>query len=156
MSGQQTLLGFDYGEKRIGIAVGQELTASSSPLATIQATAGEPDWSIITNHIDDWKADGLVVGIPCNMDGSEHAMTRRARHFARQLEERYQLPVYTVDERLSSVEAERLLGNSGKRSRGLKQKKQLIDQVAAQLILDTYFSQNGVRHDSKNTAEVSD
>jgi putative Holliday junction resolvase len=156
MSEQRTLLGFDFGEKRIGIAVGQELTASSSPLATIQASAGVPDWMTIAKHINDWKADGLVVGIPYNMDGSEHAMTHRARQFASVLEERYKLPVYTVDERLSSIEAERILGNAERKPRGLKQKKHMIDQIAAQLILDTYFSQQGTQHHNNNMVEASD
>ena len=149
MNKQQTLLGFDYGEKRIGIAVGQELTASSSPLETIRASGGEPDWTAITKHVNDWQADGLVVGIPLNMDGSEHAMTKRARRFAAKLEERYHLPVYAVDERLSSIEAERIVGNTEKRPRGLKQKKEMIDQISAQLILDTYFSQHGITHNKK-------
>jgi putative pre-16S rRNA nuclease len=155
MRGERTLLGFDFGEKRIGIAVGQELTASSSPLATIHAKAGVPDWTTIAEYIDEWHPDGLVVGIPFNMDGSEHTMTQRARSFARQLEEHYVLPVFTVDERLSSIEAERMLINSGKKSRSHKHKKQLVDQIAAQLILDTYFSQNGGPHNNK-MAEFSD
>lgn len=149
MSRQRTLLGFDYGKKRIGIAVGQEITASSSPLETIYAIDNEPDWTAITRHINEWRADGLVVGIPFNMDGSEHDMTRSARRFANMLEERYHLPVHTVDERLSSVEAERILSETEKKPRGLKHKKEMIDQIAAQLILKTYFSQHSMRHDAK-------
>jgi len=149
MSRCRTLLGFDYGKKRIGIAVGQELTASSSPLDTIYTSNNDVDWETIGKYIDEWQAEGLVVGIPFNMDGSEHDMTHSARRFANLLEERYHLPVYTVDERLSSIEAERILSESGKKPRGLKQKKALIDQVAAQLILNTYFSQHRVQHDKK-------
>jgi len=149
MSHQRTLLGFDYGKRRIGIAVGQELTASSSPLATVYVKDSTPDWTAITKHIDEWRADALVVGIPFNMDGSKHEMTQSARRFARQLEERYHLPVCTVDERLSSVEAEHILNESEKKPRGFKQKKEMIDQVAAQLILNTYFNEHSIQHDEK-------
>jgi len=142
MSQHRTLLSFDYGKKRIGIAVGHELTASSSPLATIYTIANKPDWTALTKHINDWQPGALVVGIPFNMDGSEHEMTRSARSFARLLEGRYHIPVYTVDERLSSLEAERTLNEAGKKPRGLKQRKEMIDRMAAQLILDTYFSQH--------------
>jgi putative Holliday junction resolvase len=149
MSQSRTLLGFDYGKKKIGIAVGQELTASSSPLETLYTTNNEPDWTSIGKLIDEWRATGLVVGIPYNMDDSEHEMTRSAKRFADKLKERYQLPVYTVDERLSSVEAERMIGESGKKTRNLKQKKALVDQVAAQVILNTYFNQQRIDHDKK-------
>jgi len=149
MSRQRTLLGFDYGTRRIGIAVGQELTASASPLETIFTRDNKPDWTAITKHINEWRADGLVVGIPYNMDGTEHEMTRSARRFAELLEERYQLPVYTVDERLSSIEAEHIINESGKKPRGLKQQKEIIDKVAAQVILKTYFNQDKIQHDKK-------
>ena len=149
MSHHRTLLGFDYGKRRIGIAVGQELTSSSSPLETVYVKHSTPDWTAIKKHIDEWRADALVVGIPFNMDGSEHEMTQSAKHFAHQLEERYHLPVYTVDERLSSVEAEHILNESEKKPRGLKQKKEMIDQVAAQVILDTYFNEHSIQHGTK-------
>jgi putative Holliday junction resolvase len=149
MKQHRTLLGFDYGTMRIGIAVGQELTSSSSPLDTIQNRNNKPDWTAIDKHIRDWQADGLVVGIPFNMDGTEHALTHAARHFATSLEKRYHLPVYTVDERLSSIEAQRIIRDMGISPHKLKQNKALIDQVAARLILDTYFSQHGIQHDKK-------
>ena len=149
MSQSRTLLGFDYGKRRIGIAVGQELTASSAPLETLYATNDKPDWAAIGRLIDEWRATALVVGIPFNMDGSEHEMTRNARHFADRLKERYHLPVYTVDERLSSIEAERIISESGEKMRGLKQRKERVDQVAAHVILDTYFHQQQIDHDKK-------
>jgi len=139
---QRTLLGFDYGKRRIGIAVGQELTASTSPLATVMARDGKPDWSAITRLIGEWQADALVVGLPLNMDGSEQDMTQAARRFANQLKGRYHLPVFMADERLTSVTAEQLLDQplTGARARG-KKRDELIDQIAAQLILMTFFNQ---------------
>jgi putative Holliday junction resolvase len=138
----RTLLGFDYGKRRIGVAIGQVITETTSPLATIRAAEGKPDWAEITRLIHDWRADALVVGLPLNMDGSDQEMTRAARRFANQLEGRYHLPVFLTDERLSSVAAEQILNEapSGKRRAG-KQQEAVLDQVAAQLILTTFFSQ---------------
>jgi len=149
MKQHRTLIGFDYGTKRIGIAVGQELTSSSSPLETIHNRKNAPDWTAIEKHIHNWRADALVVGIPFNMDGTEHALTHAARRFAAALEKRYHLPVYTVDERLTSIEAQHIIRDMGTLPHKLKHNKALIDQVAARLILDTYFSQRGMQHDKK-------
>jgi putative Holliday junction resolvase len=88
MKPHQTLLGFDFGTKRIGIAVGQELTSSSSPLETIHNRNNEPDWTAIEKHIRNWHAEALVVGIPFNMDDTEHELTHAARRFAAALEKR--------------------------------------------------------------------
>jgi putative Holliday junction resolvase len=139
---RRTLLGFDFGKRRIGVAVGQEITATATALETVRADDGKPDWSAITRLIRDWQADALVVGLPLNMDGTEQEMTRAARRFANQLEGRYHLPVYLTDERLSSVGAEQLLEEapSGKR-RNARQQAAVLDQIAAQLILTTFFSQ---------------
>jgi len=138
----RTLLGFDYGKRRIGVAVGQELTGTSTPLETVRANDGKPDWEAITRLIRDWQVDALVVGLPLNMDGSEQEMTRAALRFANQLEGRYHLPVFMTDERLSSYDAEQLLKQpaSGKR-RNARQQAAVLDQIAAQLILTTFFSQ---------------
>lgn len=146
----RTFLGFDFGKRRIGVAVGQRVTGTTSPLETVHASNGKPDWSAITRLIEDWRVDALVVGLPLNMDGSEQDMTQAARRFANQLEGRYHLPVFLCDERLSSVAAEQLLKESvsGKR-RSARQQAEVLDQVAAQLILSTYFSQqeqNGLEH----------
>lgn len=139
---RRTLLGFDFGTRRIGVAVGQEITATATALETVRANDGKPDWPAITRLIRDWQADALVVGLPLNMDGSEQEMTRAARRFANQLEGRYHLPVYLTDERLSSVSAEQILNEpvSGKR-RSARQQAAVLDQVAAQVILTTFFSQ---------------
>lgn len=138
----RTLLGFDYGMRRIGVAVGQEITATASPVETVKAVDGKPDWKSITRLINDWQADALVVGLPLNMDGTEQEMTVAARRFVNRLKGRYQLPVFMIDERLSSIAAEEILNNpiSGKRKKP-KQQAAVLDQVAAQLILTTFFNQ---------------
>lgn len=153
MNRSRTLLGFDYGSRKIGVAVGQELTRSSTPLKTLRHSGGEPDWRAIGELIDQWRPAALVVGIPLNMDGSEQPMTAAAQRFQRRLEGRYGLPVYAADERLSSIEAEQLLHDAsagGKRSR-----RQSVDDVAAHIILQTFFSQPVAEADAK-TAENDD
>ena len=105
----QTALGFDFGLKRIGAAVGQTVTGSASPLGVVAVRSGEPDWEAIAGLVREWRPGALVVGLPYNMDLSEQDMTHKARHFAEQLAERFPLPVHTVDERLSSREAEAAL-----------------------------------------------
>jgi putative Holliday junction resolvase len=144
--GQRTLLGFDYGKRRIGVAVGQEITATASPVETVPAKEGKPDWAAITRLIQEWRADALVVGLPLNMDDTEQEMTRAARRFANQLKGRYHLPVYMADERLTSYAAEHMLDeplpNGKLRSRRQpRQRDEQIDHLAAQLILTTFFNQ---------------
>ncbi len=132
--GPEVLLGFDYGAKRIGVAVGQSITGSARPLKTARARHDKPDWETITELVRTWQPTRLVVGLPLNMDGTEQDITNKARRFGRQLEARYSLPVHLVDERLSTAEAESRL-----RAEGLHDDE--VDPVAAQLILETWFSQ---------------
>ena len=120
----RTVLAFDFGLKRIGVAVGEPELGTAHPLRSIQGFAEIPPL------IEEWKPAELVVGRPTRVDGSAHDMTRRAEDFARRLERTFRLPVARVDERYTSVEAESLL-------RGLKSKA--VDSVAAQLILEQYF-----------------
>jgi putative Holliday junction resolvase len=141
MSAGRTLLAFDYGKKKIGVAVGQELTGSSSPVATLRAPAGSINWDAITRLIETWRPAALVVGIPLNMDGSEQEMTRAARRFADRLAARYHLPVYHADERLSSVEAENLRHQDDDRGERRRRRRRGVDEVAAHVILQTFFSQ---------------
>ncbi|HHH43023.1 MAG TPA: Holliday junction resolvase RuvX [Gammaproteobacteria bacterium] len=131
---QKTLLGFDYGRRRIGVAVGQQVTGSASALTTVSARDGQPDWPAITRLIEEWKPDALVVGIPYHMDGSEQDMTRAAQRFCRQLEGRYHLPVHPADERLSSWVVETGLAASAKAGRA-------IDPLSAQVILQDWLQQ---------------
>lgn len=131
-----TYLAFDYGQKRIGVAVGQDLTRTASALTTLKTRNNTPPWEEITALIQTWQPQAFVVGLPYNKDGSEHAITQAARRFGNQLHGRYGLPVHWVDERLTSSEAERILAERGTRS-----KKEDVDKVAAQLILQSWFEQ---------------
>ncbi|HHM05991.1 MAG TPA: Holliday junction resolvase RuvX [Gammaproteobacteria bacterium] len=138
--GPRTVLGFDFGRKRIGVAVGQTLTGTASPLDTLRADQGRPDWPAIDRLLDTWRPDALVVGSPCNMDGTAHALTHAAGRFARQLRGRYGLAVHLVDERLSSLAAAERLNKTGRR-RPRKGAKEQLDQVAAQIIVETWLGQ---------------
>ena len=135
--GPDTLLGFDYGGKRIGVAVGQTLTGTARPLTSVRVKNAIPDWETITRLIRTWEPDALVVGWPLNMDGTEQASTQAARTFQRQLENRFRIPVHTADERLSTREAKARLASRGT-------PKAEDDPVAAQVILETWFSLNRI------------
>ena len=132
----KTLIAFDFGEKRIGAAVGQTVTRTATPLETVPVRREEPDWNAIDRLIDAWKPDALVVGLPLNMDGTEQRVTVRARRFAGRLHERSGLPVHLADERLSTREAWARLIESGSRRDG-------PDPIAAQVILEGWFAQGG-------------
>jgi putative Holliday junction resolvase len=127
-----TVLGFDFGEKRIGIAVGQTVTRTADPLQSIGHQRQQPDWDAITRLIDTWAPNALVVGIPINMDGTEHRLASQVMRFCRQLHGRYHLPVHTFDERLSSFEAEKRL---------VELRTASTDALAAQVILESWLSQ---------------
>lgn len=100
-----TFLAFDFGTRRVGVATGNAITRSATPLTTI-AVEGDARFVAIGRLIDEWRPDALVVGVPVHPDGAAHDNTRRAQRFARQLHGRFRLPVHEVDERYSSVEAE--------------------------------------------------
>lgn len=128
----QTLLGFDYGEKRIGIAVGQGITRTATALCTLNARDGMPDWERISALVDEWRPAALVIGLPRHADGTDSATTRAARAFAQQLEGRYRLPVHLMDERLSSQAAAALLQEDHQGRAGL-------DAIAARIILQDWL-----------------
>jgi putative Holliday junction resolvase len=134
------ILGFDFGTRRIGVAVGQELTRSASALVTLNNRNGAPDWEAIGRLIGQWQPAALVVGLPLNLDGSDHEITRLARRFGNRLRGRYNLPVYTMDERLSSAAAEALLAEQGRYD------KADVDKVAAQLILQGWLEQQSTEN----------
>lgn len=100
----QTFLAFDWGERRVGVASGNAITRTASPLSTVQAQ-GDARWQRLSALIGEWRPDALVVGVPCHPDGTPHEQTQRARRFARQLHGRTGLPVVEVDERYSTTEA---------------------------------------------------
>jgi len=130
-----TLLGFDYGPAKIGVAVGQTLTGTATPLTTLRAVKQRPDWAAIGRLIESWRPDRLVVGLPLNMDDSEAPVAAGARRFARQLEGRYRLPVALVDERLTSRGAREAAG-------GRPGRIEELDALAAKLILETWLSEH--------------
>lgn len=128
----RTLLAFDFGSRKIGVAVGQEITHSARPLTILKTRRNKPDWEGITRLIETWRPDALVVGVPLNMDGTEQDMTHAAKRFANQLQGRYHLPVFHADERLTTKAAEQMAGDT----------RVHVDALAAQLILETFFSEH--------------
>lgn len=133
-----SVLGFDYGKKRIGIATGQTITRSATPYTTLNQVDGNPDWSAIEAEIQQWKPQALIVGMPYHTDGSENKMTAAARHFCYELEKRFKLPVFEVNEALSSQQAEEFLKQDIKIN---KQNKHEIDRIAAAIIVQRWLDQ---------------
>lgn len=133
-----TYLGFDYGTKHLGIAVGGSASGRAEPLATASVQQGIPDWATLDRLINEWQPAALIVGLPLNMDDSENAMTRAARKFGHRLQGRYNLPVHLVDERLTSVDAKNTLVESRV---PWKQRKAKVDKLAAQTILQAYLDE---------------
>jgi putative Holliday junction resolvase len=132
-----TLIGFDFGSRRIGVAVGETSTRIASPLAAIEGEANEVRFEAIGRIVDEWHPAGFVVGLPRHSDGSEHAVAKLAEKFARRLEARYGVPVAFVDETLTSAEAESTL----RATRTRAGKKSDIDALAAALILQSYLDE---------------
>lgn len=133
----QQALGFDFGTSRIGVAAGQALTGTATPLAPVAARDGIPDWPRLDDLVREWSPQALVVGIPLNMDGTISDMARRARKFANRLQDRYRLPCFLIDERLSTREAKQIHRAAGG---GTNYRKESVDGLAAQLILESWFA----------------
>jgi putative Holliday junction resolvase len=131
-----TVLAFDYGERYVGVAVGDEGLGLAHPLDTIEARDEAARLAAISARVAEWTPQRLVVGLPLAMDGTPHALTVRARAFAAALEARFGLPVSLVDERLSSADAGSRLRDIG---RGGRRHKALAHPVAAQVILQDWF-----------------
>lgn len=131
-----TLLAFDFGEKRIGVAVGETLLRQAHPLATIRGERNDERFAAIGKLIAEWQPARLIVGQPLSADGLPHQMTARCARFANQLRGRFGLPVSEVDERYTSTDAASLLYDAGLDGRKAKNH---LDSVAAQLILQGYF-----------------
>lgn len=134
----QTLMAFDYGKKRIGLAVGQRLLQSANGIGYVNATDGKPNWDQLDAFVKEWQPDGFVVGLPLNMDGSESDMSKRANKFSNRLHGRYGKPSFTIDERLSTFAAKeeaRAQGHKG------HYKSDPVDALAAQFILETWLNE---------------
>ena len=138
-----TLLGFDFGLARIGVATGELETGQASALTTVHAESDSARFQAIAALIAEWRPVALVVGIPTHLDGSAHALTARCRRCANQLHGRFGLPVLPCDERLSSVAAEAELSSAGVKH--WRARKPVLDAVAARLILQTFL--DDLRHD---------
>ena len=136
-----TVLGFDYGARRIGSAVGNRISGSASALAVIANSTQGPDWARVDALVREWRPQALIVGLPLTLTGAEQRNSEAARAFASVLEDRYRLPVRLVDERLSSHEASRRFAE--KRARGDARRKhaQELDALAAQIIVETWLGQ---------------
>lgn len=133
-----TVIGFDFGEKRIGVAVGELETRLANPLTTISEEATDRRFAAIEKLLTEWKPVLLVVGLPVSMDGTEHKLTLLARKFANRLNGRFALPVKFCDERLSSAVADDMLRDLGLKARA---RKTPLDAVAAQQILQAWLDQ---------------
>ncbi|MBA6289467.1 MULTISPECIES: Holliday junction resolvase RuvX [unclassified Colwellia] len=134
--GERTILGFDFGKKYIGVAVGQEITGLASPLGSVKARDGIPDWDKMTKFMQEWQPDFVVVGLPLNMDGSEQPLTHDAKKFGNRVSGRFGVKVEFQDERLTTATAkEALFAEGGYRNL----KKDNIDAASAKLIIESYF-----------------
>lgn len=131
-----SVLGFDYGTKSIGIAIGQSLTGTANPIGSMKAVDGIPKWEEIGMLIEEWQPDIVVVGLPLNMDGTEQEITQRAKKFANRINGRFGVKIATQDERLTTADAKARLFEFG----GFKAlSKGQVDAMSAVLIIESYF-----------------
>jgi len=134
------VLGFDYGTRAIGVALGNRLTRSARPIEVVDNGAHGPDWAALDALVGAWQPDTLVVGLPLSLDGHEQAISRAARDFAATLSTRYARPVELADERLTSVEASHRF--AARRASGTARRKHAaaIDAIAAEVILENWLA----------------
>lgn len=145
MSAPVTLLGFDVGRKRIGVAVGNTVSGSARELGVLEVREAGPDWPALDRWVRDWRPDALVVGDPATLDGGDQPIRQAARGFARQLVKRYGLPVQQVDERRSSVEAAQRFAAA--RAAGARKRSDAatLDALAAVVILERWLAEPDAR-----------
>ena len=140
-----SLLGLDYGLRRIGVATGQAITRTATELRMIPSPAGFSDddegWRALDVLMAEWRPDALVVGMPYHLDGTRIAMTAAAERFAQALEARYNKPVYRIDERLTSAEAAAEIATGRAAGTRRRQVKGDVDKLSARIILQTWFNQ---------------
>lgn len=138
------LLGFDFGMKHIGVAIGQTITQTASPLTTLAAVDGVPNFEEIQKLLTSWKPDIIVVGIPLNMDGTVQPITFCARGFVRRLAAQTQLPIVEVDERLSTFEARQRIKEN--KESGTKHKSVDINALSAAILIEQWMNENQNSH----------
>lgn len=139
----ETYLGFDFGELNIGVAVGQRISGTATGLETIRVSSNGAKWKAITRLVEDWRPSGFVVGLAHQMDGSENPITQPTLRFCRQLEGRFRLPVFTMDEMLSTVESRHVFYQE--RTKRSAEFLDFKDTISAQLILQTWL-----RHENRS------
>ncbi|MQP76981.1 Holliday junction resolvase RuvX [Stenotrophomonas sp. MYb238] len=143
LSPDSTVLGFDVGSRRIGVAIGSAFSVGARALAMIDVRADGPDWAALDRLHKEWRPHGLIVGDPLTLDGEDQPNRRRAQAFARQLLQRYRLPVLLVDERSSSVEAARRFATERAEGRKRRRDAASLDAVAAAVIIERWLSAPG-------------
>ena len=135
-----TVLGFDVGARRIGVAVGSAFGSGARALAVIDVHGNGPDWAAIDRLRQEWRPDGLVFGDPMTLDGGDQPIRKRAHAFARELQARYKLPVVLVDERSSSVEAAQRFALDRAEGRKRRRDAVALDAVAAAVIIERWLA----------------
>jgi len=138
-----TVISFDFGLKRTGIAVGNTTTGSASPETTLQSQDEKPDWQAISVLINEWKPEQLVVGMPTELDGSDSPLKKRIERFCNQLNGRYNLPVDQENEQFTSIEAAQRLKQLRQSGRKKKVGKDEVDKIAAAIILENWMVRKG-------------
>lgn len=132
-------LAFDFGTKNIGVAVGQKITKSATPLAPLYAQNGNPDWQVMDKLIKDWQPVALIVGVPYKIDGSDLKVTKLAKNFINQLKQHYSLPVHAAEERFTTKTArEEIFARGGYKAL----QNESIDSMAAKIILEEWLGKN--------------
>ena len=134
----ETIIAFDFGQRRIGVAVGQQVTSSANPLGAVKNGVHGPDWNQIESLVKEWRPDRLIVGMPLHADGTPSDLSEIVDTFIAQLD-RFSLPVESVDERYTSVEAEALLKSQRADGRRGRISKETIDSVAAAVIAERWL-----------------
>ncbi|WP_147652482.1 Holliday junction resolvase RuvX [Vulcaniibacterium gelatinicum] len=135
-----TVLGFDVGARRIGVAVGSAYGHGARALAVVDVHAHGPDWLAIDKLREEWRPDGLVVGDPMTLDGGDQPIRRRAHAFARELRRRYGLPVVLVDERTTSIEAAQRFAADRAEGRRRRRDAAVLDAMAAAVIVERWLA----------------
>jgi len=140
----KSIMSFDYGKKRHGIAMGQRITQTANGITCISAKDGKPNWDELDKIVQEWQPDAFVVGLPLNMDGSPSDMSKRANKFSNRLHGRYGKPSFTIDERLSTFAAKAQAKDLGHKGH---YKSDPVDEIAAQIILQTWLEENPLNSD---------
>ena len=135
-----TVLGFDVGARRIGVAVGSAFGVGARALAVVDVHAHGPDWTALDRLRKEWRPDGLIVGDPMTLEGGDQPIRARAHAFARELTSRYQLPVVLVDERMSSIEAAQRFASDRAEGRKRRRDADVLDAVAAAVIIERWLA----------------